>query len=127
MGLGQLSAGLSGQFGQIGGGLAGLGQQSQQQLGNQVNYLTNLVSKAKATQQAALSRQFAGAQQLSQEPLQRLLTGQQLLAGSPMGGISGGTGTSAYQRGVYQQPTALGQAVGAAGTIMTGLGALWVL
>ena len=41
-----------------------------------------------------------------------------------MGGISGGTGTSAYQRGVYQQPTALGQAVGAAGTIATGLGAL---
>ena len=41
-----------------------------------------------------------------------------------MGGISGGTGSSAYQRGVYQQPTALGQAVGAAGTIMTGLGAM---
>ena len=123
-GLGQLSAGLSGQFGQIGGGLAGLGQQSQQQLGNQVNLLNQLGQQGQATQQAALSRQFAGAQQLSQEPLQRLLTGQQLLAGSPMGGISGGTGTSAYQRGVYQQPTALGQAVGAAGTIMTGLGAM---
>jgi len=123
-GLGQLSAGLSGQFGQIGGGLAGLGQQSQQQLGNQVNLLNQLGQQGQATQQAALSRQFAGAQQLSQEPLQRLLTGQQLLAGSPMGGISGGTGTSAYQRGVYQQPTALGQAVGAAGTIATGLGSL---
>ena len=123
-GLGQLSAGLSGQFGQIGGGLAGLGQQSQQQLGNQVNLLNQLGQQGQATQQAALSRQFAGAQQLAQEPLQRLLTGQQLLAGSPMGGISGGTGTSAYQRGVYQQPTALGQAVGAAGTIATGLGSL---
>ena len=114
-GLGQLAAGMGGQFGQIGGGLAGLGQQSQQQLGNQVNLLNQLGQQGQATQQAALSRQFAGAQQLSQEPLQRLLTGQQLLAGSPMGGISGGTGTSAYQRGVYQQPTALGQAVGAAG------------
>ena len=123
-GLGQLSAGLSGQFGQIGGGLAGLGQQSQQQLGNQVNLLNQLGQQGQATQQAGLSRQFAGAQQLAQEPLQRLLTGQQLLAGSPMGGISGGTGTSAYQRGVYQQPTALGQAVGAAGTIATGLGSL---
>ena len=123
-GLGQLAAGMGGQFGQIGGGLAGLGQQSQQQLGNQVNLLNQLGQQGQATQQAALSRQFAGAQQLSQEPLQRLLTGQQLLAGSPMGGISGGTGTSAYQRGVYQQPTALGQAVGAAGTIATGLGAL---
>jgi hypothetical protein len=41
-----------------------------------------------------------------------------------MGGISGGTGTSAYQRGVYQQPSALGQAVGAFGTIASGIGAL---
>jgi hypothetical protein len=123
-GLGQLSAGLGGQFGQIGGGLAGLGQQTQQQLGTQVNMLNQLGQQGQATQQAALSRQFAGANQLAQEPLQRLLTGQQLLAGSPMGGISGGTGTSAYHRGVYQQPTALGQAVGAAGTIATGLGSL---
>tara|TARA_R100001480_G_scaffold3485_3_gene9098 strand:+ start:1067 stop:2197 length:1131 start_codon:yes stop_codon:yes gene_type:complete len=123
-GLGQLAAGMGGQFGQIGGGLAGLGQQSQQQLGNQVNLLNQLGQQGQATQQAALSRQFAGAQQLSQEPLQRLLTGQQLLAGSPMGGISGGTGTSAYQRGVYQQPTGLGQLVGAAGTLMTGYGAI---
>ena len=65
--------------------------------------LNQLGQQGQATQQAALSRQFAGAQQLSQEPLQRLLTGQQILAGAPMGGISGGTGTSAYQRGVYQQ------------------------
>ena len=112
-GLGQVGAGLSGQFGQIGGGLARLGQQTQQQLANQVNLLNQLGQQGQATQQAALSRQFAGAQQLAQEPLQRLQTGQALLAGAPMGGISGGTGTSAYQRGVYQQPTALGQAVGA--------------
>ncbi len=123
-GLGQLAAGMGGQFGQIGGGLAGLGQQSQQQLGNQVNLLNQLGQQGQATQQAALSRQFAGAQQIAQEPLQRLLTGQQLLAGSPMGGISGGTGTSAYQRGVYQQPSALGQAVGAFGTIASGIGAI---
>lgn len=123
-GLGQLAAGMGGQFGQIGGGLAGLGQQAQGQLGSQINLLNQLGQQGQATQQAGLSRQFAGAQQLAQEPLQRLLTGQQLLAGSPMGGISGGTGTSAYQRGVYQQPTALGQAVGAFGTIATGIGAL---
>jgi hypothetical protein len=123
-GLGQLAAGMGGQFGQIGGGLAGLGQQAQGQLGSQINLLNQLGQQGQATQQAALSRQFAGAQQLAQEPLQRLLTGQQLLAGSPMGGISGGTGTSAYQRGVYQQPTALGQLVGAAGTLMTGYGAI---
>ena len=71
-----------------------------------------------------LARGSVGAaQQLAAEPMQRLQQGQALLAGSPMGGISGGTGTSAYQRGVYQQPTALGQAVGAAGTLLTGIGA----
>jgi len=95
-------------------------------LGSQINLLNQLGAQGQATQQAALSRQFGAAQQLAQEPLQRLQTGQALLAGSPMGGISGGTGTSAYQRGVYQQPTALGQVVGAAGSIMTGLGSMGV-
>ena len=123
-GLGQLSAGLGGQFGQIGSGLAGLGQQSQQQLGTQINTLNQLGQQGQATQQAGLSRQYAGAQQLAAEPMQRLQAGQAFLAGSPMGGISGGTGTSAYQRGAYQQPTALGQAVGAFGTIATGIGAI---
>ena len=93
-------------------------------LGSQINLLNQLGAQGQATQQAALSRQFGAAQQLAQEPLQRLQTGQALLAGSPMGGISGGTGSSAYQRGVYQQPTALGQLVGAAGTLMTGYGAM---
>jgi len=116
-GLGQLSAGLGGQFGQIGGGLAGLGQQSQQQLANQINLLSQLGTQGQATQQAALTRQFAGAQQLAQEPLQRLLTGQQLLAGTPYGQITGGTGTSAYQPGAYQQPSGLTQALGTAGQI----------
>ena len=81
--------------------------------------LNQLGAQGQATQQAALSRQYGAAQQLAQEPMQRLQQGQALIAGSPMGGISGGTGSSAYQRGVYQQPTALGQAVGAAGTIAT--------
>jgi len=130
-GLASLQSGLAGQQAALGGqqaalgqGIAGLGQQGQGMLGSQINLLNQLGAQGQATQQAALSRQFGAAQQLAQEPLQRLQTGQALLAGSPMGGISGGTGTSAYQRGVYQQPTALGQAVGAAGTIMTGLGAM---
>jgi hypothetical protein len=88
-------------------------------LGSQINMLNQLGAQGQATQQAALSRQYGAAQQLAQEPMQRLQQGQALIAGSPMGGISGGTGSSAYQRGVYQQPTALGQAVGAAGTIAT--------
>ena len=130
-GLASLQSGLAGQQAALGGqqaalgqGIASLGQQGQGMLGSQINLLNQLGAQGQATQQAALSRQFGAAQQLAQEPLQRLLTGQQLLAGSPYGSISGGTGTSAYQRGVYQQPTALGQLVGAAGTLMTGYGAM---
>jgi len=115
-GLGQLSAGLSGQFGQIGGGLAGLGQQSQSQLGSQVNMLNQLGQQGQATQQAALSRQFAGAQQLAGEPMQRLLQGQQLLAGMPTGQISGGTQGSPYQPQSYQKPSGFSQALGALGS-----------
>ena len=128
-GLASLQSGLAGQQAALGGqqaalgqGIASLGQQGQGMLGSQINLLNQLGAQGQATQQAALSRQFGAAQQLAQEPLQRLQTGQALLAGSPMGGISGGTGSSAYQRGVYQQPTALGQAVGAAGTIATLMG-----
>ena len=116
-GLGQLAAGMGGQFGQIGGGLAGLGQQSQQQLGAQVGMLNQLGQQGQATQQAALSRQFAGAQQLAGEPMQRLLQGQQLLAGMPAGQISGGTQGQSYQPQSYQKPSEFSQAVGTAGQI----------
>jgi len=121
-GLGSQQAALGGQQAALGQGIAGLGQQGQGMLGSQINMLNQLGAQGQATQQAALSRQYGAAQQLAAEPMQRLQQGQALLAGSPMGGISGGTGTSAYQRGVYQQPTALGQAVGAAGTLLTGIG-----
>jgi hypothetical protein len=130
-GLANLQSGLAGQQAALGGqqaalgqGIAGLGQQGQGMLGSQINMLNQLGAQGQATQQAALSRQFGAAQQLAAEPMQRLQQGQALLAGSPMGGISGGTGTSAYQRGVYQQPTPLSQAIGAFGTIATGIGAL---
>jgi len=108
--------GLGQQFGQVGQGIAGLGLQGQNQLGNQVNMLNQLGGQGQQTQQAALSRQFQGAQQLANEPLQRLQTGQALLSGSPMGGLSGGTGTSAYQRGSYQQPGTGAQILGALGS-----------
>jgi len=121
-GLGGQQAALGGQQAALGQGIAGLGQQGQGMLGNQINLLNQLGQQGQATQQAALSRQFGAAQQLAQEPLQRLQVGQALLAGSPMGGISGGTGTSAYQRGSYQDPSTFSKAAGAAGTIGTLIG-----
>jgi len=120
VGTAQALGGLGQQFGQVGQGIAGLGLQGQNQLGNQVNMLNQLGQQGQQTQQAALSRQFTGANQLANEPLQRLQTGQQLLAGSPMGGLSGGTGTSAYQRGSYQQPSSGSQILGAIGSIFAG-------
>ena len=115
-GLGQQQASLGGQFGQIGGGLAGLGQQSQQQLGTQINTMNQLGQQGQATQQAALSRQFAGANQLASEPMQRLMQGQQLLAGMPTGQISGGTQGQSYQPQSYQKPSGFSQALGALGS-----------
>ena len=119
VGTAQALSGIGQQYGQVGQGIAGLGLQGQNQLGNQVNMLNQLGQQGQATQQAALSRQYAGANQLAGEPLQRLQTGQQLLAGSPMGGLSGGTGTSGYQRGSYQDPSTFSKAAGAIGTIGT--------
>jgi len=78
--------------------------------------LNQLGQQGQATQQAGLSRQFTGAQQLAGEPMSRLMQGQQLLAGSPMGGISGGTGTSAYQRGTSQKPSSAATILGALGS-----------
>jgi len=115
-GLGQLAGSMGGQFGQIGGGLAGLGQQAQGQLGSQINLLNQLGQQGQATQQAGLSRQFAGAQQLAGEPMQRLMQGQQLLAGMPTGQISGGTSGSPYQPQSYQKPSGFSQALGALGS-----------
>ena len=123
-GLGAQSGAMGQQYGQIGQGIAGLGLQGQNQLGNQVNMLNQLGQQGQATQQAALSRQYSGANQLANEPMNRLLQGQQLLAGSPMGGLSGGTGTSAYQRGTYQDPSTFSKVAGAVGTVGTLIGAL---
>ena len=118
-GLGSQAGAMGQQYGQIGQGIAGLGLQGQNQLGNQINMLNQLGQQGQQTQQAALSRQFAGAQQLANEPLQRLQTGQALLSGSPMGGLSGGTGTSAYQRGSYQQPWTGTQLLSAIGSFFS--------
>jgi len=119
VGTAQALGGLGQQFGQVGQGIAGLGLQGQNQLGNQVNMLNQLGQQGQATQQAALSRQFAGANQLANEPMGRLLQGQQLLQGSPMGGLSGGTGANLAQRGSYQDPSTFSKVAGAIGTIGT--------
>jgi len=122
-GLGQMAGNMGQQYGQIGGGIAGLGQRGQGMLGNQVNMLNQLGQQGQATQQAALSRQFQGAQQLAAEPMQRLAQGQALLAGVPQGGgLSGGTGAAVNNPTSYQDPSTFSKIAGAAGTIGTLVG-----
>ena len=117
-GLGQMAGNMGQQYGQIGKGIAGLGQQGQGMLGNQVNMLNQLGQQGQATQQAALSRQFTGAQALAGEPMQRLAQGQALLAGVPQGGgISGGTGAQVNNPTSYQDPSKFSQIVGAVGAV----------
>jgi len=117
-GLGQMAGNMGQQYGQIGKGIAGLGQQGQGMLGNQVNMLNQLGQQGQATQQAALSRQFTGAQQLAAEPMQRLAQGQALLAGVPSGGgLSGGTGAVVNNPSSYQDPSTFSKVVGAVGAV----------
>jgi hypothetical protein len=52
---------------------------------------------------------------MADEPFARLQRGQQLLAGMPIGGISGGTGTQLYQPQTYQMPSPLSQAASLVG------------
>ena len=117
-GLGQLASGMGQQFGQIGQGIAGLGQQGQGMLGNQINMLNQLGQQGQATQQAALSRQFGAAQQLAQEPLQRL----QLLQSGVGTVISGYPQRDAFV--TQPDPSPLQTALGVGSTLAGIYGAL---
>ena len=80
----------------------------------------------RSVQQSELSRRFRAADVLADEPFARLQRGQQLLAGMPAGGISGGTGAQIYQPQMAMQPSPLSQIAGAAGAVGTaaaGIGA----
>ena len=110
----------------IGTGISGLGGAGQQQAINRIGVLAGQGATSRGIEQADLSRRFRAADVLADEPFTRLQRGQQLLAGMPAGGISGGTGAQIYQPQVYQQPSLLSQltgAAGAAGTAAAGIGA----
>ena len=110
----------------IGTGISGLGGAAQTQAINRIGVLAGQGATSRGIEQADLSRRFRAADVLADEPFTRLQRGQQLLAGMPAGGISGGTGAQIYQPQVYQQPSLLSQltgAAGAAGTAAAGIGA----
>ena len=70
-----------------------------------------------------MSRRFRAADKLADEPFNRLQRGQQLLAGMPAGGVSGGTGAQIYQPQVFTQPSPLSQAAGLGSMIAGAVGA----
>ena len=110
-------------FNTLGQGIAGLGSQlgslgtrGQELLTGRIATLENLGQTQRGITQDALSRRFRAADVLADEPFARLQRGQQLLAGVPLGGISGGTGSQVFQPQAFSQPSPLAQLAGAAST-----------
>jgi hypothetical protein len=112
--VGQGIGSLGQQIGGAGQSLAGIGQLGQTMLGTQVGTLERLGATGRGIDQAGLTRRFRAADVLADEPFARLQRGQQLLAGMPIGGISGGTGSQLYQPQTFQTPSAVSQAAGLA-------------
>ncbi len=110
----------------IGSGISTLGAAGQAQAINRIGAMAGQGAIDRSVQQSDLSRRFRAADVLADEPFARLQRGQQLLAGMPAGGISGGTGAQIYQPQMAMQPSPLSQIAGAAGAVGTaaaGIGA----
>ena len=101
------------QLSNIGSGISNLAGAGQQQALGRIGAMATQGATGRGIQQADMSRRFRAADKLADEPFTRLQRGQQLLAGMPAGGISGGTGAQIYQPQVFTQPSFLEQAAGA--------------
>lgn len=101
------------QLSNIGTGISNLGGAGQQQAINRIGAVATQGATGRGIEQADMTRRFRAADKLADEPFTRLQRGQQLLAGMPAGGISGGTGAQIYQPQVFTQPSFLEQAAGA--------------
>ena len=124
LGQGMGTAGLA--YSTLGQGISGLGSQlgsigaaGQDLLTGQIGTLENLGQAQRGITQDALSRRFRAADVLADEPFTRLQRGQALLAGTPMGGISGGTGAQMYQPQTYSMPSSLQRGIGTLGQLGT--------
>ena len=102
------------QLSNIGSGISNLAGAGQQQAIGRIGAMATQGATGRGIEQADMSRRFRAADKLADEPFTRLQRGQQLLAGMPAGGISGGTGAQIYQPQVFTQPSFLEQAAGAA-------------
>lgn len=100
------------QLSNIGSGISNLAGAGQQQAIGRIGAMATQGAAGRGIEQADMSRRFRAADKLADEPFNRLQRGQQLLAGMPAGGVSGGTGAQIYQPQVFTQPSPLSQAAG---------------
>ena len=107
----------------VGSGISNLAGAGQQQALGRIGAMATQGATARGIQQADMSRRFRAADKLADEPFNRLQRGQQLLAGMPAGGVSGGTGAQIYQPQVFTQPSPLSQAAGLGSMIAGAVGA----
>lgn len=112
-----------GQLANIGSGISNLAGAGQQQALGRIGAMATQGAAARGIEQADMSRRFRAADKLADEPFNRLQRGQQLLAGMPAGGVSGGTGAQIYQPQVFTQPSPLSQAAGLGSMIAGAVGA----
>ena len=110
------------QLSNIGSGISNLAGAGQQAIGR-IGAMATQGAAARGIEQADMSRRFRAADKLADEPFNRLQRGQQLLAGMPAGGVSGGTGAQIYQPQVFTQPSPLSQAAGLGSMIAGAVGA----
>ena len=111
------------QLANIGSGISNLAGAGQQQALGRIGAMATQGATARGIEQADMSRRFRAADKLADEPFNRLQRGQQLLAGMPAGGVSGGTGAQIYQPQVFTQPSPLSQAAGLGSMIAGAVGA----
>lgn len=111
------------QLANVGSGISNLAGAGQQQAIGRIGAMATQGAAARGIEQADMSRRFRAADKLADEPFNRLQRGQQLLAGMPAGGVSGGTGAQIYQPQVFTQPSPLSQAAGLGSMIAGAVGA----
>jgi len=114
-------SGAAGGLGGIAGQVLGMGGQRQGEMMNWLNMMNQYGGQGRDISQQRLSRLYQAALQKSQEPWERVMRGQALLAGLDPGRIYGGYTTESAKPEIKSEPTGLGETIKTA----TGLKNLW--
>ena len=113
-------SGAAGGLGGIAGQVLGMGGQRQGEMMNWLNMMNQYGGQGRDIYQQGLSRLYQSALRRAQEPWERIMRGQALLAGMKPGQLVGGYETKLATPDTWQDPTGLGSLVSGAG----GLGSI---